>query len=135
MSSKYVRDEFRDSWTTKVPSIPLYETLNDDPDHIDMPDIWATIEFVAFNESQIALGNPSCRRETGTIIVVLMTRAGQGDSDALTAAETIRTAYRHWAVTDLNITQVDPPLSDSGFSDGMWYTMSIDVSYVYDRFI
>ena len=135
MSSKYVRDEFRDSWDTKVPSIPLYETLNDDPDHDDMPDLWATVEFVAFNEAQVSLGSPSCRRETGTIIIVVSARAGIGDATLLTAAETIRTAYRHWAVTDLNITQIDPPLSDLGYSDGMWYTMSIDVSYVYDRYI
>jgi len=135
MSSKYVRDEFRDSWSTKVPSIPLHETLNDDPDHSDMEDLWATVEFVAFNEQPISLGSPSCRRETGTIIVVLMSRAGQGDEDLLTAAETVRTAYRHWSETDLNITQIDPPLSDRGFSDGMWYTMSIDISYVYDRYI
>jgi len=135
MSSKYVRDEFRGSWTTKVPSITLYETINDDPDHTDMPDLWASTEFVAFNENQISLGSPSCRRETGTIIVVLNGRAGKGDADLLTAAETIRTAYRHWAVTDLSVTQIDPPLSDLGYSDGMWYTLSIDISYVYDRYI
>ena len=135
MSSKYVRDEFRASWATKVPGITLYETINDDPDHTDMPDLWATVEFVAFNEQPISLGSPSCRRETGTIIVVLAYRSGQGDDELLTAAETIRTAYRHWAVTDLSVTQTDPPLSDAGFSDGMWYTMSIDISYVYNKYI
>jgi len=135
MSSKYVRDEFRDSWSTKVSAIPFYETINDDPDHTDMPDLWVSAEFVAFNENQISLGSPSCRRETGTIIVVVNGRAGDGDADLLTAAETIRTAYRHWAVTDLSVTQIDPPLSDLGYSDGMWYTLSIDISYVYDRYI
>ena len=135
MSSLYVRDEFRDSWATQVPSIPLYETLNDDQSHTDMPDIWATVEFVAFNEQQVSLGSPSCRRETGTIIIVLTGRSGQGDSDLNTASETIRTAYRHWAVTDLSVTQIDPPLSDAGYSDGLWYTISIDISYVYDRYI
>lgn len=135
MSSKYVRDEFRDSWSTKVPSIPLHETLNDDPEHDDMPDLWATVEFVSFNESQVSLGTPSCRREEGTIILVLSALSGSGDETLLTAAETIRTAYRHWAVTDLKVTQIDPPLSGLGYSDGRWYTMSIDVSYVYDRYI
>ena len=135
MSSEYVRDQFRDSWATKVPSIPFYETVNDDPDHSVSAALWATAEFVAFNEVQVSLGSPSCRREEGTIIVVLAARSGVGDNTLLAAAETVRTAYRHWAVTDLQVTQIDPPLLDSGFSDGMWYTVSVDISYTYDRII
>ena len=136
MSSKTVRDDFRASWTTLVPSVPFYETINDDPDHTTMPDIWATGEFVAFNEDQVALGNPSCRRETGTIIVVVSGKAGEGDSDLNTAVETIRTAYRHWASSNgVKVTQIDPPLSDDGFSSGRFYTMSVDISYVFDQVI
>jgi len=135
MSSKYVRDEFRSSWSIKVPSIPFHETVNDDPDHSNMPDLWATAEFVAFNETPVGLGNPSCRRESGTIIVVLSSKSGEGDSNLNDAAETVRTAYRHWEVTNLRVTQIDPPLGDDGFSVGMWYIMSIDISYDYDRYI
>lgn len=135
MSSQYVRDEFRDSWTTKVPSIPFHETINDDPDHTTMEALWATAEFVAFNEVQVSLGSPSCRREEGTIIVVLFARSGVGDSTLNVAAETVRTAYRHWAVTNLKVTQIDPPMSEGGSSDGMFYGLTIDISYSYDRII
>lgn len=135
MSSKTVRDAFRDSWATAVPSVPLHETINDDPDHTSMPDLWATVEFVAFNEDPIALGNPSCRRETGTIIVVVSGKAGEGDSALNTAVDTIRTAYRHWVSDGVKVTQIDPPLSDEGFSSGRFYTMSVDISYVFDQVI
>ena len=135
MSSQYVREQFRTSWSTKVPSIPFHETINDDPDHTSMEALWATVEFIAFNESQVSLGSPSCRREEGTIVVVLSARSGVGDGTLNVAAETVRTAYRHWAVTDLKVTQIDPPLSDGGSSDGMFYSVTIDISYVYDRII
>lgn len=135
MSSQYVRDAFRSSWTTLVPSVPLHETINSDPDHSDMEDLWSTVEFVAFNETPISLGSPSCRRETGTITVDVAGKSGEGDSAILTAVETIRTAYRHWATGGLRVTQVDPPLPDSGFSNGGYYVMTIDISYTYDLFI
>lgn len=135
MSSQYVRDEFESSWTTKVPGITLYDTINTNPDHTDMPDLWATVEYVAFNETPISMGSPSCRRESGSIIVVLNGKAGLGDSALNVAAETVRDAYRYWAVTDLKVTQIDPPLSDSGFSDGVYYELSIDIAYDYDRYV
>lgn len=135
MSSKYVRDEFRESWPALVPTIPLFDTINEDPDHTTMPDLWATEEYVAFNEDPMSLGQPSCRRESGTISVVISSRSGGGDSDLNDAAETIRDAYRYWSVTDLRVTQIDPPLASDGYSDGYWYIMNIDISYEYDRYI
>ena len=135
MSSQYVRDQFRASWPVLVPTIELFDTINDDPDHDAMPELWATVEFVAFNEDPVSLGEPSCRRESGTIIVELSGRSGLGDDALTAAAETVRTAYRYWKVPGLRVTQIDPPLSDNGFSEGRWYIMSIDISYDYDRYI
>lgn len=135
MSSKYVRDEFRASWPVRVPSIPLYETINTDPDHDTMPESWSTVEFVAYNEEPASLGTPSCRRETGIITVVLSTRSGTWDTILNDMAETVRNAYRHWEVSNLRVTQVDPPLATDGFSDGMEYIMDIDIAYTYDQFI
>lgn len=135
MSSKYVRDEFRSSWVTEVPTIPLYETLNDDPDHSTMPDLWASVEFQAFNEERISFGSPSCWEERGTITISIAVKAGTGDASLLTACETVRDAYRSWEVDNLEIVQVDPPISDSGYSEGLWYYMDVDISYVYENYV
>ena len=135
MSSKYVRDQFRASWPVLLPTIPLLDTINTDPDHDTMPDLWATVEFVAFNENPVSMGDPSCRREEGTIIVQLSGESGDGDGALLDAATLVQNAYRYWQVTGLRVTQIDPPLSNLGYSDGRWYTMSIDITYDYDQFI
>ena len=131
MSSKAVRDAFRASWSTAVPDIDFYETVNDDPDHSTIPALWATAEFQSYNDEPITLGNPACYRETGIITVVLATTAGIGDDDLLVAAEKVRDAYRHWRSGDIRVVQVDPPLNE-GFSDGNYYIMDVDISYVYD---
>ena len=135
MSSKFVRDSFNASWATLVPTIPLLDIINNDPEHDTMPDLWASVEFTAFNELPASLGAPSCRREEGTISVVLAARSGTGDGALNDAAELVRDAYRYWKEGDLATTQIDPPLSSSGFSDGYWYLMDIDITYNYDRFI
>lgn len=135
MSSKVVRDEFYDAWLSLVPGIPFHKTINIDPDHSDMEDLWVTAEFVAFNESPISLGNPSCRRETGTITVDVSSKSGEGEDTLNEAIDTIRTAFRHWATAGIRVTQVDPPLPDSGFSNGMYYIMTVDISYTYDLFV
>lgn len=135
MSSEYVRDAFRDSWSTLVPTIPFHDVINIDPDHENMEDLWASAEFLAFNETPVSLGSPSCRRENGTIVVELSGKAGEGDTSLSSAVETVRDAYRHWSSGSLRVTQVDPPLPDSGFSDGGYYVMTVDISYVYDLFI
>lgn len=135
MSSEAVRNAFRSSWPALVPSIPLVETINIDPYHGNMPDLWATVEFVAFNEDILSLGQPSCRRESGTITVVLSGRSGTQDSSLTSASETVRDAYRYWKDGSVRTTQIDPPLSGDGFSEGNWYIMDIDISYDYDRYI
>ena len=118
-----------------LPAIPLLETINADPDHDTMPALWATVEFTSFNETAASLGSPSCRRETGTIIVQLSVESGEGDGALMDAATLVQNAYRYWQVTDLRVTQVDPPISDYGFSVGRWYSMSMDIAYDYDRYI
>ncbi len=137
MSSKYVKDQFEASWAAKVPTIPLYQTDNEDPDHEDgtlLSGAWATLEYNDFGEEILSLGSPSCRRENGTISVVLSVESGEGSAALDTAGEVIRLAYRNWAVTDLRIDTADP-LSDGGFSDGNYYTASVDLSYVYDYYL
>ena len=135
MSSQYVRDKFRQSWYALVPSITLYETINDDPDHDSITGVWATVMFNAFNETPVSLGQPSCRREEGTITVVLSYRAGEGDRVLNAAAESVRNAFRYWDAENITVVQVDPPLASNGFSDGMNYVVDVDITYTYDNYI
>jgi len=135
MSSKAVRDKFRASWPILVPSIPMFDVVNDDPDHDIMPDLWVAVEFISFNEEAVSLGRPACRRESGTITIVLSVKSGTSDDAINDAAEVIRDAYRYWKDGSVRSTQIDPPVPADGFSDGLWYIVDIDISYDYDRFI
>lgn len=135
MSSKYVRDSFRTSWATSVPTIPFHETINDDIDHDTAEDLWATFTFIAFNEERVSMSTPACYEESGTITVSLIAKSGTGDAALLTAAELVRDAYRYWTVANLRIVQADPPLSDQGYSDGIWYFLDVDLSYVYNHYV
>jgi len=135
MSSRHVRQQFRSSWSFKVPGIDLLETINDDPNHDDVSGIWATVSFNAFNETAVSLGSPSCRREEGTIAITLSNTSGDGDNVLSNAAEQVRNAYRYWNTEGIRVTQIDPPLDPDGFSDGMNYIVDIDITYVYDNYI
>lgn len=134
MSSKFVRDAFRDSWAGKVPGIPYFDTINTAPNKENMPDLWASAEFQSFNEEPVSMGQPSCRRETGVITVVLSIRSGEGDDAITQAAEMVRDAYRYWRIEGLSVTQVDPPIDTDGFSDGMWFIMDVDINYDFDQY-
>jgi hypothetical protein len=109
--------------------------VNDDPDHDSIEDLWATAEYVAFNEERISLGSPACWRESGTITIVISGISGDGDAALLVASNNIRNAYRGWDVDKISVIKVDPPQATPSFSDGNWYSMEINLTYDYDYFI
>ncbi len=136
MSSKIVRDAFEAAFAVLVPGIPLHDTDNEEPERGTLPDEWATTDYASYGEARASLGAIACRRETGTITVVVFVKAGTGSDQALTLAETIRTAFRDWKDTTgkISITEVVP--SETGdASDGRWFAAAVNLHYNFDNYI
>ena len=136
MSSLVVRQAFEDSWATIMPTVPLHDTINEEPDRSVLPDQWATVDYIPSDDPQISLGEPACWRERGVILVVVFALPGQGDDAATTMADAVRDGYRYWKDSTgyIKIDQATPPES-GGASDGRWFAASTSLSYQYDRLI
>ena len=131
MSGLTVRNAFRNAWDALVPGLPLFETINADPNDGTLPDTWATVEFQTDGETRNALG-VSCYRETGTITVAVLVRSGTGDDDAVTWIETIRDACRNWTDQDVKIETADPADEGGGIANGNWFVCETDLLYTFD---
>jgi hypothetical protein len=94
MSNPVVREAFRDAWSTKLPSLQYYDTINVKPPAAPLPDVWATMLFADPVKVRISIGSAlSCYRETGTVGVVVMTKTGTTDSAASQQAILINNAF------------------------------------------
>ena len=136
MSSGAVRDAFETAWLTLMPTLPLVDTINDEPDRDTLPDEWVTLDFISPGETRESLGDTACRRERGTIIPIVFVKAGSGSAQAIILADSIKDAFRDWADSTgkISITAVSPgEFGDS--SDGRWMGISINLDYVYDQYI
>ena len=136
MSSKAVRDAFEAAFAILVPAIPLQDTDNEEPDRSTLPESWATTDYVGYGEQRMSLGTVACRRETGTITVVVFVKAGTGSDQALTLAESIRTAFRDWkdSTGNISITEVVPAETGEA-SSGRWFAAAVNLNYNFDIYI
>jgi hypothetical protein len=112
---------------------PYFETENADiVDAAALPDVWMTLQFLAFTDERIAVGPlPTCFQERGTVSLPIFARAGMGDSDGVSAAESVRAFAHAWGgwPAGFNISQISPPSSPEPGADGGWYRIDIDLEY------
>ncbi len=136
MSSKTVRDAFEAAFVILVPGIPLHDTDNEEPDRSTLPAEWATTDYIAYGEARVSLGAVACRRETGTITVVVFVKAGTGSDQALVLAESVRTAFRDWkdATGKISVTEVVPAETGEA-SNGRWFAAAVNINYNFDIYI
>ena len=136
MSSLAVREAFEGAWTTLMPGLTLYATINEEPDRDALPDSWATVDYIPQDDPQISLGTQACWRESGVILVVVFALPGQGDTVSTALADQVANTFRSWkaSLIDMSIYQASPPES-GGASDGRWFAASVSLSYQYDRLI
>lgn len=136
MSSGVVRDAFELAWATLMPTLDLEATLNEEPDRKTLADQWATVDYAAFGENRVSLGETACRRESGVITVVVFVKCGTGDSNVITLADSVRDAFRDWKDISgkISITEVSPGETGEA-SDGRWFAASVNLAYNFDNYI
>ena len=134
MSSLQVRESFEAAWASALPGLPLYGTINEEPDRNNLPDNWATVDYLPSEDPQVSLGQQACWRESGIILVVVFVLPGLGDQQAVTLAEQVRDVFRGWKANNVRIDQADPPES-GGASDGRWFAASVSLNYLFDRLL
>lgn len=136
MSSGAVRTAFETAWSILLPTLPLEDTLNEEPDRKTLASEWATVDYLSLGENRASLGVQACRRELGTITVIIFVKAGYGSAQAILLADQVRTAFRDWKDPSgkISITGVDPGETGEG-SDGRWFAASINLTYKFDQYI
>jgi hypothetical protein len=136
MSSKTVRDTFETAFAALLPTLPLLDTDNDEPDRHSIPAEWATTDYIAYGEERKSLGETACWRETGTITVVVFVKAGTGSDQALVLADSVRTAFRAWKDSTVKLSIVEAVPADTGAaSNGRWYAAAVNLNYIFDIYI
>ena len=136
MSSKTVRDTFETAFVALIPTLPLLDTDNEEPDRGTIPAEWATTDYIAYGEERVSLGQQACWRETGTITVVVFVKCGTGSDQALVLAESVRDTFRAWkdSTGKLSIPEVVP--ADTGAaSSGRWFAAAVNLNYIFDIYI
>lgn len=136
MSSGVVRDAFETAWLTLMPALDLNATINEEPDRKLLADQWATVDYSSFGENRVSLGETACRRETGIIDVVIFVKAGTGDGNVVTLADSVRAAFRDWKDPSgtISINEVNPGATGEA-SDGRWFAAAVSLTYTFDNYI
>ena len=136
MSSGAVRTAFETAWLTLMPTLPLYDTINEEPDRDTLPAEWVTVDYLSFGEERVSLGDTACRRETGTIVPIVFVKAGSAGTQVIVLADAVKDAFRDWKdpTLKIKITAVSPG-ENGDSSDGRWFAASINLTYVYDRYV
>jgi hypothetical protein len=137
MSSKSVRDDLRQAWVTLIGDVPYYDTINTTPGTNAKPDTWITMLFDGERE-RITLGSPACYREIGTVGIVIMHRAGLGDSASGVLADRILNHFSGYsgAGGQMIIIGVQPPkdvINDSPLKSEFYKTL-VELDYTYDTY-
>ena len=140
MSTLAVRDAFRAQLSTMlVPEgFEYIESINRAESTKTLPLKWYTLDFMASDDNRAALGVPTLFRESGRVVVVIMTPQQQLDSEALAAAEIVRNAMCNWfdATGQLRVQSAQPPIDlDGGDFRGAFYGITVDLLYQYDRIV
>lgn len=139
MTSQAVRDDIRAAWATKMPECPYYDSTNRSPNNSSpLPNLWATFIFESSRE-RISIGAPlACYRETGSIAVVIMTRAGTGDSLAGTTAQQVVDRFVGYSGAGgyFLVTDIQPP--QDGANDkppkSEYYQTVVEMDYQFESY-
>jgi hypothetical protein len=139
MPSAAVRDAFKAALVAAYPGA-YFDTLNTAPPFLPdegaggaAPPIWYTLVWPGSAEQRVSLGGPAaCRRETGQAEVWVIAPSGEGDADAITAADAVRELLRDKQLApDLRTLDADPAIHFTP-DDGDYFAAVVAVSYVFE---
>lgn len=133
MSSSVVRSDFRSALQTAFPTVQYIETIASRVDNNSLESLWHTLEFIAEGDTAIALGTPTCRRETGFARVWIGAATGSGDAAISAHADAVIATFRGYTAPSDGIRVRDTsPLSLNAESDGRFIIGYTDLRYSRD---
>jgi len=93
-----------------------------------------TVQYPVANSEQVGLASVGNRnyREEGVIRLVLSVPRGQGNAQALTWCETLRTLFRGASFSGVRCWEASPPVENNDNEDGQYYVLSVSVPYYFD---
>ena len=134
MSTATARAAFRAELAAAFPALPYIETLSARVDNVNLPDLWASSDFIPISDQAIAIGKPTCFRELGTCRFFVVGRAGAGEAAVIAQADAILNHFRSWRAQTIRVTGAIPP-APSDFSDGRWLICAVDLAFTHDHFV
>lgn len=138
MSSKTVRDDMETAWQNLLPDVPFFNTSNRTPNHVSLPPLWATMLYEAERQRITIGGEPACWREIGTVGVVIMSMAGEGDeASGILAARIMATFNSYVGVQGrMMITNVQPPkdIVNDIPPKSHFYKTLVEIDYTYETY-
>jgi len=138
MSSAYVRDSFRTKVATLLVAegFEFIETINLAESTGELPPKWFTLDFLPADDTRMSLGVPALFRETGAVTLAIFTPQHERDTEAIAAADVVRSALCNWIDTtgNLRVHDAQPPADlDGGDFRGSFYGVTVDIRYSFDR--
>lgn len=93
-----------------------------------------TVQYPLSESEQVGLASVGNRnyREEGVIRLVLAVQKGQGNGQALTWCETLRTLFRGAKFSGVQCWEASPPVENGDNEDGNYYVLSVAVPYYFD---
>jgi len=147
MSSKYVRDQFKNFINTELATENLIDLTGEYSEINDMlsnhgltyESDWLGVQFSSSQDAAVNIGadnDSGCYRELGTLFIHIVAMAsGTAVDNILNRAENIRDKFRGKRINDIVIESVSPANFESGTTlefEGGFTSASILVGYYRD---
>lgn len=134
MSSEFVRSAIREQWPVLLPTVPLFETINDSPSNLEVEiPIWATLAFDVSSRTNTTMGSRPWIEEDGVVSVMIMSYSGTGDDEITPVADEIVKAWEMWIddTKNLWVQSVDGPRPPDPEAAGDVYRLLVNLNYRY----
>jgi hypothetical protein len=132
MSRLAVRQAFRNELTTFVAAHAPVAVFHDSVNLAQRPTdpLWCTATFFTDYSERLCYTSDQKRIEYGSVDMIVMAKAGQGDSAAVQLAEDIGDHFRDWQSGTVQVTAVIGP-SEFTNSDARhaWYGVAVRADY------
>ena len=133
MSRLVVREAFRNEMIAfaagYAPPFAFYDTI--DKTHKVNDPTWATVEFFTEYTDRLCYGGQK-QQEVGTVDVTVFTKAGAGDTEAVTIGDAIQDYFLTVNMADVEVNDTTAASEyTAGDVGGKYYGITISIEYNY----
>ena len=120
-------------WQAAIPpeAITYLEAVNRQADMNTAPDPWGAAVYQPETRADVTLGSQPWVEETGTFLIGLFTRSGQGPAVLDEAVDYIRATFHGYRSGGLLILQVDGPHDIDPEAMGEWWQVAMTARYTF----